>query len=317
MGSASVPARRLLAAAGLVAVLCAGAAAVPAPAAAACTPGSGWGTLRPSAAAEVVRLVNQHRSGLGLRPLATSQTLTAAADYKSLNMAAGGPFDHNDVVQRVQACGYPAQAAIGENIAAGQRTAQEVMAGWLRSPGHRANIEYPGFAAIGVGVADSARGRFWTQDFGSVVDSGSAPPAPAPPPPAPRPPAPAPPPPAPLVSPISAPPLAHARRARCRVGGPRTGCRPPRCRLRGQRVRCRVAVADASVARVRRVRLRRHGMTWAARRRGVPVRDGVARLRLHIRRPVHRGRYTLALTVRDASGDRRRERLRVRVRPRR
>ena len=60
------------------------------------------------------------------------------------------------------------------------------MAAWLASPGHRANLERPGFGAIGIGVAAAGTTLEWVQDFGDAADAGSlapvapvAPPAPA------------------------------------------------------------------------------------------------------------------------------------------
>jgi hypothetical protein len=67
------------------------AAVVPARAAAApvgdCRPGAGWAAPVVEPAARVVDLVNQHRAGLGLAPLAVSPTLSAAAVWKARHMA--------------------------------------------------------------------------------------------------------------------------------------------------------------------------------------------------------------------------------------
>lgn len=183
-----------------------------------CAPGTGWGTVRGDLAAQVVGLVNQHRAGLGLGGLAESATLRAAAVWKAQHMAFHGYFSHDDpappvgrsVWQRLAACGYTAGG--GENIAYGYPSASAVVQGWLRSPGHKANIERSSFRATGVGVATAANGTvYWVQTFGSVADSGSLPPAPpppTPPPPAASPPPPAPTPPAAAKSPAAAkPPL--------------------------------------------------------------------------------------------------------------
>ena len=59
--------------------------------------------------------------------------------------------------------------AMGENIAAGYSTPQEVMTGWMNSTGHRNNILSTNNWEIGVGYASvngSGYGRYWTQDFG-------------------------------------------------------------------------------------------------------------------------------------------------------
>lgn len=58
---------------------------------------------------------------------------------------------------------------IGENIAAGQENPEQVVAGWLGSPGHCANIMDPGFADMGAAYAINPASRrgsiFWTQVF--------------------------------------------------------------------------------------------------------------------------------------------------------
>jgi uncharacterized protein YkwD len=186
-----------------------------------CTPGATWPGTSASLAQQVVGLVNQHRASMGLAALSIDATLTDSAAWKSQHMAAYGYFAHNDPAPpvardpftRMQNCGYASGGTLGENIAAGQQTASDVMTAWLNSPGHRANIEAPSFRSTGVGVAvGGPYGIYWTQEFASGVSSGSPPPSPpaAPPPPpaspppppgSPPPPPPASPPPPPLISP--------------------------------------------------------------------------------------------------------------------
>ena len=97
-----------------------------------------------------------------------------------------GPPVARTAAQRAADCGYPiGSVSWGENLAVGPPTARAAMASWLGSPGHRANIEHAGFRAIGVGAARDADGNvFWTQNFGSLADSGAAPPPAARPSPA-------------------------------------------------------------------------------------------------------------------------------------
>ncbi len=65
----------------------------------------------------------------------------------------------------VYLCGGSYRAA-GENIAYGQRSAEQVMEGWMNSSGHRANILNAQYTAIGVGVYRSASGTLhWVQLF--------------------------------------------------------------------------------------------------------------------------------------------------------
>ena len=68
----------------------------------------------------------------------------------------GSPFD------QMKANGIQYKAA-AENIAMGQRTAAEVVKGWMESPGHRANIMNGTYTHIGIGY--DANGNYWTQQF--------------------------------------------------------------------------------------------------------------------------------------------------------
>ena len=59
---------------------------------------------------------------------------------------------------------------VGENIASGVRTPRELVAGWLASPHHCANIMTAGFRQMGVAFAvnpSSADVIDWTEDFGT------------------------------------------------------------------------------------------------------------------------------------------------------
>ena len=69
---------------------------------------------------------------------------------------------------RVLRAGYSFRLT-GENIALGPESAEEVVAGWLASPGHCENIMDSRFQDMGIAVA-SGRGRgqiYWVQTFGS------------------------------------------------------------------------------------------------------------------------------------------------------
>jgi uncharacterized protein YkwD len=141
----------------------------PAPSSPATTaPGQGGVT------AQVVTLTNAERAKAGCGPLTVNSTLTAVAQAHSQDMATNNYFDHNSQdgsspFDRMTAAGYRFSTA-AENIAAGQRTPQDVMTGWMNSPGHRANILNCALHEIGVGYATSSSsqyGVYWTQDFGT------------------------------------------------------------------------------------------------------------------------------------------------------
>ena len=122
------------------------------------------------AEAKAFELTNAERAANGCPALAADDRLAAAARAHSADMAAQDYFDHvsqdgRSFVDRVKAAGYPAPGA--ENIAAGQRTAEAVIKGWMDSPGHRANILNCKLKTLGVGMArGGSYGIYWTQNFG-------------------------------------------------------------------------------------------------------------------------------------------------------
>jgi uncharacterized protein YkwD len=163
-----------------------GAAVVAHPAAAVvgdCTPGSDWGTSRADLASSVVDLINSHRTAMGLVSLKVSPTLTNAAVWKARHMARYAYMAHDDPAppiartpaDRLEACGYPSRTTgWGENIAYGYGTPSSVVDAWLNSPGHKANIENGSYRSTGVGAAATSSGvLYWSQEFGTYVDSGS------------------------------------------------------------------------------------------------------------------------------------------------
>ncbi|MEU8873249.1 CAP domain-containing protein [Streptomyces javensis] len=124
-------------------------------------------------ASEVIALTNAERAAARLAPLAPDPRLTAAAQAHSGDMVARDFYSHTDPEKhqpwdRARAAGAT-HRGIGENIACGQRSPEEVVRGWMNSPGHRANILKPDFTHIGVGHATGGRaGTYWTQVFGAV-----------------------------------------------------------------------------------------------------------------------------------------------------
>ncbi|MCP9993813.1 CAP domain-containing protein [Streptomyces albogriseolus] len=121
--------------------------------------------------AEVVELTNRERTRAGLRPLSRDPLLATAAQAHSADMVARDFYAHtapdgSKPWDRAAAAGSRCRT-VGENIACGQRSAAEVVRGWMNSPGHRANILKPEFTHIGVGFAGGGRaGTYWTQLFG-------------------------------------------------------------------------------------------------------------------------------------------------------
>ncbi len=119
---------------------------------------------------EVVNLVNKERKARGLQSLQVDPGAANVAGKKSLDMKNNNYFSHQSPTygspfQMLKQFGVSYRSA-GENIAAGQKTAQEVMNSWMNSSGHRANILNPSFTHIGVGyVQGGSYGTYWTQIF--------------------------------------------------------------------------------------------------------------------------------------------------------
>jgi uncharacterized protein YkwD len=133
----------------------------------------------PLQATRVLQLVNEvrargtrcgERSFGSAPPMTLSGTLADVALGHAADMAQHDYFEHEDrtghsPADRVRAVGYR-EKLVGENIAYGPKSADEVVQGWLNSPGHCENIMDSRFAEMGVAYAagqSSKRGLYWVQ----------------------------------------------------------------------------------------------------------------------------------------------------------
>ncbi len=146
------------------------------------------GTALPSIEQQVIDLTNEQRQQNGCATaLVHSAQLAAAASAHSQDMALRDLFSHtgsdgSTMLSRIAATGY-SYSQLAENVAAGYATAGDVVAGWMKSPGHRANILNCDLRELGVGyyaqlddqsnvlLDDGQIGGpyryYWTQDFGT------------------------------------------------------------------------------------------------------------------------------------------------------
>jgi uncharacterized YkwD family protein len=119
---------------------------------------------------QVVDLVNKERAAAGLPALKMNTKLAGVAEKKAEDLRDNNYFDHQSPTygspfDMMKQFGITYTAA-GENIAKGQKTPDEVMNGWMNSPGHRANILNAEYTEIGVGyVTDSNGTAYWVQHF--------------------------------------------------------------------------------------------------------------------------------------------------------
>jgi uncharacterized protein YkwD len=113
----------------------------------------------PSATA-LLAAMNRERIADGLRPLRFNEKLTEAAEDRVNDMFAKHYFSHVspdgiDPFTWADVRGYR-YTAIGENLAVGYRTADDVVDGWMSSPGHRENILKKEFDEIGIATAGAS-----------------------------------------------------------------------------------------------------------------------------------------------------------------
>ncbi|MDL5031482.1 CAP domain-containing protein [Pelomonas sp. APW6] len=103
-----------------------------------------------------------------------STALAQAAQRHSQDMVDRNFFDHtgsdgSNAGQRISAAGYR-WSSWGENIAAGQSSAESVVQAWMNSEGHCRNIMNARYVDMGLACvrANGGTGRLtWTQDFAS------------------------------------------------------------------------------------------------------------------------------------------------------
>ena len=126
------------------------------------------GTYDYDKAYEVFQLVNKERKAQGLSEYKFDVDMSNAAMERSaelslyLSHTRPDMSDCSTVLKGIRS----GDSMQGENIAAGQTTAEYVMEGWMESTGHRANIMSSNFTTIGIGCyRDSFGNLYWTQIF--------------------------------------------------------------------------------------------------------------------------------------------------------
>jgi uncharacterized protein YkwD len=145
---------------------------------------------------EVIRtatlcLVDQERTAHGEATLAPNAHLQQSAQAHTESMVSGDYFEHDGPsgdtpLSRMTASGYIYSSQvgyeIGENIGwgtLGLSTPRAIVAAWMASPGHRANILDAHFRDTAIGVSphvpaslgQGQPGGIYTQDFGVIITS--------------------------------------------------------------------------------------------------------------------------------------------------
>ncbi len=117
-----------------------------------------------SVEAEVLRLVNEHRTGIGLTTLEWSEIIANECRLHSEEMAAAHTINHDGFNDRINKIGETISLSwAGENVAYNY-SAEGAVNAWLNSPGHKSNIE-SNSKLTGVGVAYDGNTIYFTQIF--------------------------------------------------------------------------------------------------------------------------------------------------------
>ena len=123
---------------------------------------SGQVATSTSDAGTAAELISRYRVAHGLPPVSIDPRLTEAAKAQARAVAEAGTLSHGRLANRMVAFGIGGSSA--ENLSAGSRTVDRVIARWAASPGHNDNLLMPRARRIGLARADSpglGYGRYW------------------------------------------------------------------------------------------------------------------------------------------------------------
>lgn len=113
----------------------------------------------------IASAVNKARSQRNISTLAYNLRLASAADFKAHDMIARSYFSHTDpdgkyIWDKIAEEGYKPYTVLGENLAVDFFSTEGLMAAWIESPTHRANILNVDYKDQGIGVADGNGGKY-------------------------------------------------------------------------------------------------------------------------------------------------------------
>lgn len=116
---------------------------------------------------QILSLVNEHRSSLGLESLKTLNLVSNEAIGHTDYMIDLGQVSHDNFDSRYQKLVKSVSATkMAENVAYGFGSAEAVVNAWIKSDGHRRNIESDQFTDFGISTKQDENGRnYFTHIF--------------------------------------------------------------------------------------------------------------------------------------------------------
>ena len=128
---------------------------------------------------DIISLANEARKEKNISPIVRNEKLMTSALIKAQDMKDNEYFEHVspsglDMSYFVGEAGY-GYSTVGENLAEGYFSAQDVHIAWMNSEGHRENILSPDFEEIGVAVLEINKDGYTSflsvQHFGAEFTS--------------------------------------------------------------------------------------------------------------------------------------------------
>ena len=116
-------------------------------------------------ATEIAAGLNQSRRANGVAPLRFNRKLGQAAMVQACDMSVNDFFDHRGSdgsrpQSRVRSAGYN-DCIVAENLAWGYPRSEQIVSGWLNSPGHRRIMLHPRVEEFGIGISQGPKGPYW------------------------------------------------------------------------------------------------------------------------------------------------------------
>lgn len=116
---------------------------------------------------QILNLLNEHRENVGLPVLGIVNVISKEAEgHTDYMIQAGKPshdnfsLRHKSLVEKVSA------TKVGENVAYGYSTAEAVVKAWVKSSGHRQNLENENYTHFGISTKQNDEGRnYFTNIF--------------------------------------------------------------------------------------------------------------------------------------------------------
>lgn len=116
---------------------------------------------------EILELVNNHRESIGLPTLSILNIVSKEAEGHNDYMIQEGKPSHDNFPSRYTSLVSSVEAQeVGENVGYGYRSSESIVNAWIKSDGHRRNIENQEYTDFGISVQIDEDGRnYFTQIF--------------------------------------------------------------------------------------------------------------------------------------------------------